>query len=203
MGYNTEDLFYCEHLNATGPPGDVPVSSVDVAYAAWKSLTGVWPPTKPCEDNLLALDQVLQKVAPPLAGANCSVAFPALQQLLPNFDCDNSDTTPTIRDMCCSVCGGKPVQMYLPLQCRHRHQHRHCISVLCVIMCTIRWRMAAARPSKTCPTRGCVRIAGRPRLLSRSKRQGSGRICTSIGSSRLSIGHYRHGSHQLHMCMSV
>ena len=107
--YNTEDLFYCEHLNATGPPGDAPASSVDIAYAAWKSLTGVWPPTKPCEDNLLALDQVLQKVAPPLAGANCSVAFPALQQLLPNFDCDNSDTTPTIRDMCCSVCGGRPI----------------------------------------------------------------------------------------------
>ena len=107
--YNTEDLFYCEHLNATGPPGDAPASSVDIAYAAWKSLTGVWPPTKPCEDNLMALDQVLQKVAPPLAGANCSVAFPALQQLLPNFDCDNSDTTPTIRDMCCSVCGGRPI----------------------------------------------------------------------------------------------
>ena len=65
--------------------------------------------SKPCADDLPALGRVLAKIAPPLAGSNCSTALGALQQLLPNFDCDNSDTAPTFRNMCCSVCGGQPI----------------------------------------------------------------------------------------------
>lgn len=104
----TKELYYCDHLPSGNGTGGA-VSSVDLAYASWKSLAGLWPPTKPCSDDLESLDQVLQKINPALVGTNCSVAFPALQQLMPNFDCDNSDTTPSIRDMCCSVCGGNPI----------------------------------------------------------------------------------------------
>jgi rubredoxin len=105
--YNTDELFYCDHM----PNTTSSVSSVDEAYGIWKALTGVWPPTKPCADDLKALDDALKVIAPTLAGSNCSVAYSALQAGLPNFDCDNSDifTAPTFRDMCCSVCGGKPI----------------------------------------------------------------------------------------------
>merc|ERR1712070_1120552 len=85
------------------------ISSVDEAYVAWKSLKGVWPPTKECVDDLPALSKVLSQIAPPLVGSNCSTAYLALQQFLPNFDCDNSDLSPPIRTMCCSVCGGEPI----------------------------------------------------------------------------------------------
>lgn len=103
--YNTQELYYCDHM----PSPTAKMSSVDEAYAAWRALDGLWPPTKPCEDDLEALTQTLRKIAPPLAGSNCSVAYARLQQFLPNFDCDNSDLQPTIRDMCCSVCGGHPI----------------------------------------------------------------------------------------------
>jgi rubredoxin len=104
--YNTDTLFYCDRLNTTSGK-----SFVDEAYMAWKSLVGVWPPTKPCADDLTALNASLAKIAPPLAGSNCSVVLAALKVGLPNFDCDNSDifTAPTFRNMCCSVCGGSPI----------------------------------------------------------------------------------------------
>lgn len=90
-----------------------PVSSVDEAYAAWRSLTGLWPPTKPCADNLAALNATMAKLAPPLMGADCQTVFGALSQALPNWDCDNSDVSSqgygSFRDMCCSVCGGRPI----------------------------------------------------------------------------------------------
>jgi hypothetical protein len=102
--YNKE-LFYCDHM----PNSTSAVSSVDEAYAVWRSLTGVWPPTKPCQDDQKALDGVLKQIAPTLEGANCSAAFATLQQYLPGFGCDNTDTPPSIRDMCWSICGGKPI----------------------------------------------------------------------------------------------
>merc|ERR1711933_15914 len=46
--YNTEESFYCEHL----PNNTAKVSSADEAYAVWKSLPSLWPPTKPCADDL-------------------------------------------------------------------------------------------------------------------------------------------------------
>ena len=108
-----DELYFCDHLNGGGGGGGGgngtagAVSSVDEAYAAWRSLPSLWPPTKPCQDDLAALGRMLQKIYPPLVGGNCSASLPALQQILPNFDCDNSDMTPTFRDVCCSVCGGK------------------------------------------------------------------------------------------------
>ncbi len=99
-------LYECEHL----PAPDAKVSTADEMYGVWRRLQGVWPPTKPCEDDQQALDRVLTQLKiPQLVGQNCSVVFPVLQKVLPNFDCDNSDTTPTIRDMCCSQCGGRPI----------------------------------------------------------------------------------------------
>jgi rubredoxin len=108
FAYNTE-LFYCDHMPSATTSATV--SSVDEAYAVWRSLVGVWPPTKPCVDDAKALDRVINTIAPQLKGANCSVVFAALQVGLPNFDCDNSDiiSNPTFRDMCCSVCGGQPI----------------------------------------------------------------------------------------------
>ena len=102
--YHKEN-YYCDHV-ADGSS----VSSVDEAYAAWKGLQGVWPPTKQCKDDQDALDKVLTQLhLSPLVGQPCSVVFPQLQKILPNFDCDNSDTTPTIRNLCCSQCGGHPI----------------------------------------------------------------------------------------------
>jgi rubredoxin len=103
--YSTE-LFSCDSMPQDGT---TTISAVDEAYAAWRSLAGLWPPTKPCKDDQAALDAVLTQVMPPLVGANCSVAYAALQKYLPNFDCDNSDTMPTMRHMCCSVCGNEPI----------------------------------------------------------------------------------------------
>jgi len=106
LNYNLKTLYYCDHM----PSPTANVSSIDQAYAVWRSLSGVWPPTKPCKDDQTALDQLLTSIKiQPLVGQNCSVVFPVLQQLLPNFDCDNSDFTPTFRDICCSVCGGRPI----------------------------------------------------------------------------------------------
>lgn len=105
FNYNTEDLYYCDRIpNATSK-----VSSVDEAYAVWKSLKGVWPPTKPCADDLVALKQWLTKIAPTLSDSNCSEAYATLQKYMPNFDCENSDFKPTFRHMCCSVCGAQPM----------------------------------------------------------------------------------------------
>jgi len=104
--YNIDELFYCDSMsNAT-----MPISNADEAYQTWSSLQGVWPPTKECKDDQPALDQVLKTLhMDALVGNNCSVAFGYLQQFLPGFDCDNSDTQPTIRHMCCSVCENQPI----------------------------------------------------------------------------------------------
>merc|ERR1719433_15338 len=73
-------------------------------------MKGVWPPTKPCADDEVALNKWLGANAPQLAGSNCSHVYPYMQQFLPNFTCDSSDIRrPTFRDMCCSVCGGQPI----------------------------------------------------------------------------------------------
>jgi rubredoxin len=103
--YNTEDLYYCEHMpNATSD-----ISSADEAYAIWRSMTSLWPPTKPCADDQAALDAALQALKmPELVGSNCSVVFPLLQSWFPNFDCNNVELF-TFRDVCCSECGGQPV----------------------------------------------------------------------------------------------
>merc|ERR1719326_457879 len=86
------------------------VSSADEAYSVWRKLKGVWPPTKPCKDDQAALDKVMTQLKLSfLVGKPCSVVYPTLQKILTNFDCDNSDTTPTIRHMCCSQCGGQPI----------------------------------------------------------------------------------------------
>lgn len=104
--YNTDTLYKCDHM----PSPDAAVSSVDEAYFAWRSLTGVWPPTKPCEDDQAALDAALTKLRmDAMVGHNCSTVYPFMQQYLPNFDCDNSDFQPTFRDICCSICGGAPI----------------------------------------------------------------------------------------------
>eukprot|EP00658_Telonema_sp_P-2_P038217 TRINITY_DN27456_c0_g1_i2.p1 TRINITY_DN27456_c0_g1~~TRINITY_DN27456_c0_g1_i2.p1 ORF type:complete len:303 (+),score=42.03 TRINITY_DN27456_c0_g1_i2:305-1213(+) len=104
--YNTEELFSCDSM----PNTSAPTSNVDEAYEAWRSLKGAWPPVKQCTDDLRALDRVLRQLSiQPLVGSNCSVAFHALQEILPGFDCDNSDTEPTMRHMCCSVCGSEPI----------------------------------------------------------------------------------------------
>lgn len=103
--YTTGALYYCDSV----PNASAAVSNIDEAYAVWSSLTGVWPPTKPCIDDTATLGRWLQQHIPTLAGANCTVAFSRMQTAMPNFDCDNSDLRPTFRDMCCSVCGGKPI----------------------------------------------------------------------------------------------
>ncbi len=117
--YHTQN-YYCDHM----PPKEesdssgttASVSSVDEAYAVWTNLKGVWPPTKPCEDDQASLDKVLTQLKmSQLVGQNCSVVFPQLKTYLPNFDCDNSDTTPTIRNMCCSQCGRKPIPDVRPV----------------------------------------------------------------------------------------
>ena len=79
IAYNTEELFACDHLpNATSA-----ISSVDEAYAVWRSLKGIWPPTKACADDQTALDSVLtqQLPIPQLVGSNCSVVYGALTQV--------------------------------------------------------------------------------------------------------------------------
>jgi len=104
--YNVDTLYYCDHVESPSAKQ----SSVDEAYEVWRSLTGVWPPTKTCKDDQEGLDSVLKAIHMDfLVGQNCSAVYPVLQQILPNFDCDNSDTTPTLRDMCCSVCGSNRI----------------------------------------------------------------------------------------------
>jgi len=105
--YHTKVNYECDHM----PSSTATVSSVDEAYDTWKSLTGLWPPTKPCKDDLVALNATMSSIAPPLMGANCSTTFAALSQSLTHFSCDTNGiwTGPTFRDMCCSVCGGEPI----------------------------------------------------------------------------------------------
>merc|ERR1712196_625589 len=69
--YNTDTLYYCDRM----PNETSTISSVDEAYATWRSLVGIWPPTKTCKNDQAALDEVLATIAPPLVGSNCSVAF--------------------------------------------------------------------------------------------------------------------------------
>lgn len=87
----------------------------DEAYDVWKSLVGTWPPTKPCVDDLAALNQILKELSPlfPTMGS-CSQAYEYLQEHLPNFDCDNVDTIPAFRVFCCSACGQRPVPVVSP-----------------------------------------------------------------------------------------
>lgn len=90
------------------------ITTADAAYAVWRSLPGAWPPTKECADDPAALDALLTSIglgAPPLnlTGRGCAAVLPALRAALPNFGCDNADTTPVFRDVCCSVCGGGPI----------------------------------------------------------------------------------------------
>lgn len=103
--YNTQDLYYCDHMpNATSH-----ISSADEAYAAWKSMKSLWPPSKPCADDQAALDAALQAIKiPQLVGSNCSVVLPFLQKTLTNFNCDNAQFF-MVRNVCCSVCGGQPI----------------------------------------------------------------------------------------------
>lgn len=108
--YNTEEVFFCDHMpnNSTSAP----VSSVDEAYATWSSLQGLWPPTKPCEDDLEALNATMAKLSPALMGANCKTVYTALEGGMVNFDCDSTEIAAgfgSFRDICCSVCGGQPI----------------------------------------------------------------------------------------------
>jgi len=98
----------------TGTTGTTHTTTADAAYAAWRALPGVWPPTKECADDPAALDALLRAIglgAPPLnlTGRGCAAALPALRRALPNFGCDNADTTPAFRGVCCSVCGAGPI----------------------------------------------------------------------------------------------
>lgn len=115
--------FYCDSMSS--PTAEM--SDANEAYAVWRSLEGVWPPTKPCKDDLEALDELLKKTVPWLVGSNCSVAYGAVQKLMPNFDCDNSYFVPSIRDMCCSICGNKTIPQVIypppsppPTQASHK-----------------------------------------------------------------------------------
>jgi len=104
--YNMQDTFYCD----SRPHASATISNVDEAYAVWRGIEGVWPPTKPCKDDQTALDQLLTKIKiPQLVGSNCSIVYPVLQKFLPGFDCDNSLFRPIFRDICCTSCGGKPI----------------------------------------------------------------------------------------------
>merc|ERR1711990_330190 len=85
------------------------MSTADEQYAVWRSLKGIWPPTTACVDDQEALDRFLSVVAPGLVGSDCSIALEGIAKVLPNFDCDNADLTPTFRHMCCSACGGQPI----------------------------------------------------------------------------------------------
>lgn len=106
-----EEPFICDHM----PDASAHVSPVDEGYAVWKSLQSVFPPTKPCADDLDGLNRLLKQVAPGLLPvANCSEAYPKLQAAIPNFDCDNADLQPRIRDVCCSVCGAQTIPVTPP-----------------------------------------------------------------------------------------
>lgn len=102
--YN-RDLYYCDRLDA----GEE-VSKADTAYSVWKGLVSIWPPTKPCVDDVAALTSQLQKVAPSILPVkSCTEAKSKLEQSVPNFGCDEPSTAPLFRDLCCSVCGGQPI----------------------------------------------------------------------------------------------
>ena len=104
--YHTDVNYYCDHMPSST---NQTISSVDDAYLTWQSITSVWPPTKVCKDDQQALDNLLTSLKIPLVGKNCSAVYTELQAILPNFDCNNVDTQPLFRDVCCSECGGEPI----------------------------------------------------------------------------------------------
>ena len=114
--YPTEN-FYCEHMNEDGTK-----TSLDEGYEAWRHLHSIWPPTRPCEDDVEKLNSLLKFLwlplrIPPweLPVKNCSDAKSKLEAAVPNWGCDTPNRPGmNFRDMCCSVCGAQPMQVLPP-----------------------------------------------------------------------------------------
>jgi len=151
FAYNEEN-YYTDHM----PSSAAEVSTADEAYAVWKSLKGVWPPTKQCVDDVASLNKVLHS-----SFANCNEAYSTLQKYVDGFIV----TMPRLGYvLSVAVCAEvSPFQMlHLPHQVQ---SHRRRTSALCVIMSTILSKMAEARPLRTSPKIGSVLCAVRRSLL--------------------------------------
>lgn len=101
----SSELLYCDHV-AEGAS----ISTPDEGYAVWESLVSVWPPTKPCSDNVSALNAALQNMGMS-AVQNCNDGMQAMKESVPNFNCDTTSMfgSSLFRDLCCSECGGEPI----------------------------------------------------------------------------------------------
>jgi len=111
------ELFFCEHLR----PGEN-TTSADHGYEMWRSLESVWPPTKPCEDDVPKLNAILKELWLPLGIPpwdlplkSCAEAKNKLGSLVPNWGCDTPNSPGlSFRDVCCSICGNTTMQVFPP-----------------------------------------------------------------------------------------
>merc|ERR1711998_100824 len=71
----SEENFHCDHMTE-----DPALSTADEGFAVWRSIEGVWPPTKACADDVEGAVALLQQNAPTvLPITDCSDALTKLQ----------------------------------------------------------------------------------------------------------------------------
>merc|ERR1712151_632307 len=80
--YPTEQ-YYCDHVSEGAS-----ATTADEAYAFWKTVKSVWPPTKECKDDVATLNKILGGQGSPTKFGNCKDAFAALNSTYDNFNCD-------------------------------------------------------------------------------------------------------------------
>ena len=113
---NPPEQFYCDHVSHGSNQ-----TTADEAYELWNQASSVWPPTKPCTDDVAALNAVFKLYTNGTAPAfsDCVDAHAHLTAAIPNFDCDAvwglPGTRIQFRDSCCSQCGSDPIPDLPPL----------------------------------------------------------------------------------------
>ena len=104
------EQFFCDHVSKGANR-----TTADEAYAYWREAVSVWPPTKPCTDDVDALNAVLKAYTNGTAPTfkTCADAKSKLAAAITNFNCDAvwglAGARTQFKDSCCSQCGNHPI----------------------------------------------------------------------------------------------